>query len=117
MAVIEEKQLNSATDFVKESLGVILHDDKAFYENLYVLKYTETKRMNLRRTPYFYKNKGALISQLNMSAGENLLLTILNSIENRLRKEVRGETPTFIFLDEVELALHSSALRRLAFFS
>ena len=81
-----------------------------------MLKYTEAKKMNLRRTPYFYENKGTLISQLNMSTGENLLLTILSSIENRLRKEVRGETPAFIFLDEVELALHSSALRRLVFF-
>ena len=51
-----------------------------------------------------------------MSTGENLLLTILSSIEKRLKKQVYGETPAFMFLDEVELALHSSALRRLVFF-
>lgn len=51
-----------------------------------------------------------------MSTGENLLLTILSSIEKRLKKDVYGDIPAFMFLDEVELALHSSALRRLVFF-
>lgn len=72
--------------------------------------------MNLQRLPYYYENKGALISQLNMSTGENLLLTILSSIEKRLQKKVYGDTQAFMFLDEIELALHSSALRRLVFF-
>lgn len=51
-----------------------------------------------------------------MSTGENLLLTILSSLEKRLKKVVYGDIPAFMFLDEVELALHSSALRRLVFF-
>lgn len=42
--------------------------------------------------------------------------TILSSIERRLQKKVRGTTPAFMFLDEVELALHSSSLRRLVYF-
>ena len=48
-----------------------------------------------------------------MSTGENLLLSILYSIELRINKEVYGDEPVFILLDEIELALHSSALRRL----
>ena len=114
-AEIKVEQLNNATKFVKESLGEILHDDKEYYQKLFFLKYYEAKKLKLQRVPYFYENKGTLVSQLNMSAGENLLLTILSSIENRLKKQVRGETPAFIFLDEVELALHSSALRRLVY--
>lgn len=51
-----------------------------------------------------------------MSTGENLLLTILSLIERRLRKTIYGDIPAFMFLDEIELALHSSALRRLIFF-
>lgn len=51
-----------------------------------------------------------------MSTGENLLLTILDSLEKRLRKENYSRNPAFMFLDEIELALHSSALRRLVFF-
>ncbi|MCI9083745.1 MAG: ATP-binding protein [Lachnospiraceae bacterium] len=116
LATIKFEQLNNASDFVKKSLGSILHDDEDYYQTLYVLKNEEAKRLGLQRSTYYFKNKGALISQLNMSTGENLLLTILSSIERRLKKKVYGETPAFMFLDEVELALHSSALRRLVFF-
>ena len=116
LATIKFEQLNDASDFVKKSLGSILHDDEDYYKTLYVLKNEEAKRLGLQRSTYYYKNKGTLISQLNMSTGENLLLTILSSIERRLKKKVYGETPAFMFLDEVELALHSSALRRLVFF-
>ncbi len=116
LASINKSQLVTASEFVKKSLGIILHDDEAYYQNLYVLKRSVAKDMGLQRSPYYYENKGALISQLNMSTGENLLLTILNSLERRLNKEIYGEIPAFMFLDEVELALHSSALRRLVFF-
>lgn len=116
LATIKYEQLNDASDFVKKSLGSILHDDEDYYKTLYVLKSEEAKQLGLQRSTYYFKNKGALISQLNMSTGENLLLTILSSIERRLKKKVYGETPAFMLLDEVELALHSSALRRLVFF-
>lgn len=116
LATIEKEQLKDASDFVKKSLGNILHDNEDYYQNLYVLENSVAKKMNLQRLPYYYENKGALISQLNMSTGENLLLTILSSIEKRLQKKVYGDTPAFMFLDEIELALHSSALRRLVFF-
>lgn len=116
LASINRSDLSDSSDFVKNNLGNILHDDERYYKNLYVLKNNAAKDLGLRRTPYYYENKGTLISQLNMSTGENLLLTILSSIEQRLKKEVYGETSAFMFLDEIELALHSSALRRLVFF-
>lgn len=116
LATIKKSQLIEASDFVKKSLGNILHDDENYYKTLYVLKNDVAAELRLQRATYYYENKGALISQLNMSTGENLLLTILSSIERRLNKKVYGETPAFMFLDEVELALHSSALRRLVFF-
>ena len=113
---INKEQLLEASCFVKESLGRILHDDKTFYQQLYILKHKPAVEMGLKRPMYYYENKGALISQLNMSTGENLLLTILYAIEKRLQKEVYGSAPAFMFLDEIELALHSSALRRLVVF-
>lgn len=116
LATIDQSQLTDASDFVKKSLGSILHDDEKYYSTLYMLKEEDAKRMQLNRPTYYYENKDSLISQLNMSTGENLLLTILSSIEKRLKKEIYGETPAFLFLDEIELALHSSALRRLVFF-
>lgn len=116
LASIQKDQLVTASDFVRKGLGNILHDDESYYQNLYVLEQKVTNEMGLQRPPYYYENKGSLISQLNMSTGENLLLTILNSVERRLNKPVYGETPAFLFLDEVELALHSAALRRLVYF-
>ncbi len=116
LATIDKIQLQDASDFVKKSLGDILHDDEGYYNTLYVLKNEEATKLDLKRSTYYYENKGALISQLNMSTGENLLLTILSSIERRMKKKVRGDAPAFMFLDEIELALHSSALRRLVFF-
>lgn len=116
LALVSKEQLIDASDFVAKNLGIILHDDKNYYSTLYMLKNDEARNMKLKRPAYYYENKGSLISQLNMSTGENLLLTILSSIERRLQKKVRGTTPAFMFLDEVELALHSSSLRRLVYF-
>lgn len=116
LSSVKSDQLQEASEFVKENLGIILHDDKSFYKSLYRLKVKLAKEMKLKRIPYYYENKGALINQLNMSTGENLLLTILSSIENRLNKKNYGKLPAFMFLDEIELALHSSALRRLVYF-
>lgn len=116
LASVKRDDLENASAFVKDSLGTILHDDANYYHNLFVLRNDVARRMHLQRAPYYYESKGTLISQLNMSTGENLLLTILNSIEKRLKKEIYGETPAFMFLDEIELALHSSALRRLVYF-
>lgn len=116
LSAITSDQLVDASPFVKENLGVILHDDKEYYHNLYVLANDEAKKMNLKRKAYYYENKGTIISQLNMSTGENLLLTILDSIERRIKKANYGKNPAFMFLDEIELALHSAALRRLVYF-
>ena len=116
LASVAKDDLVSASDFVKQNMGLILHDDTNYYNRLFVLKNQIAQSMGLKRHTYYYENKGSLISQLNMSTGENLLLTILDSLERRLKKNVYGTTPAFIFLDEIELALHSSALRRLVFF-
>lgn len=116
LSTITENDLESASNFVAKSLGKILRNDDSHYNDLYALKMNIAKRMGFTRRIYYYKNKGVLINQLNMSTGENLLLTILDSIQYRLKKEVFGENPAFMFLDEIELALHSSALRRLVFF-
>ena len=116
LSAINEEHLIEASEYVRENLGKILHDDSEYYKELYVIKNDIAKKMNLSRMTYFYKNKGSLISQLNMSTGENLLLTILCSIEKRENKLNRIRKLSFLFLDEIELALHSSALRRLVYF-
>lgn len=113
---VSKTSLEVASSFIKDNLGIILHDNKDYYNNLYVLKEDKQKMFNLLKPAFYYEKNDILINQLNMSTGENLLLTILYSIELRLNKEVYGKEPSFILLDEIELALHSSALRRLVFF-
>ena len=116
LSKVTKSHLEVASSFIKENLGIILHDNSNFYDNLYVLNEERQKEFNLLKPAFYYEKNGALINQLNMSTGENLLLTILYSIELRLNKEVYGKEPAFILLDEIELALHSSALRRLVYF-
>lgn len=114
---ITESELMEASAFIRENLGRILHDNEAYYQNLFVLKKEIGKKYGLSRPTFFYKNQnGIFINQLNMSTGENLLITILHSLEQRIKKENYGTLPTFILLDEIELALHSASLRRLVFF-
>ena len=114
---VTESELHKADDFVKENLGLILHDDKDFYATLLVMHRDSIAKRDLSGVPYFYKtNDGNLISQARMSTGENLLITILHSL-NIVRKKRETTTndgrPCIVFLDEIELALHASALRRL----
>lgn len=110
--------LNNASNFIRENFCLILHDDKNYYEKLYLLKQSEAKKYGFRRPPFYCSRNGKLVNQLYMSTGENLLLTILYSIELRLnkKKSTIDNSPDFILFDEIELALHSAALRRLVFF-
>ncbi len=114
---MEKNKLQKASTFIIENLGKILRDDKDYYSNLYILENKKIlKELNLKRPIFFIEKNNIMVSQLNMSTGENLLLTILYSIELRIHRKVYGKSPTFIYLDEIELALHSSSLRRLISF-
>ena len=72
---------------------------------------------NVRNIPmmggyiFYYEKKGKRISQFHMSTGENLLISILNSISIRKKERDNIEKPCMFFLDEVELALHPSSLK------
>lgn len=114
LSQFEKSQLVDASDFVKKNLGEILHNDGKYYENLYMAK--EENNLGLRRRPFFLLDGDTLVNQLNMSTGENLLITLLYSLKMKLDKKSKSKEHTIILLDEIELALHSSALRRLEFF-
>ena len=51
-----------------------------------------------------------------MSTGENLLIRILNSLNIRNSDRQTIDTPCLLLLDEIELALHPSSLKRLVVF-
>ena len=116
---LSKDDLYEANVFVKENLGLILHNDKEYYKNLHVVKKSVADKMGLTRITYCnISNNSELVSQPRMSTGENLLLSILNSLEGVYDKRTKHNDgrPCIVFLDEIELALHSSALRRLILF-
>lgn len=48
-----------------------------------------------------------------MSTGENLLISILNSLSIRIKERNTVDTPCIVLLDEIEFALHPASLKRL----
>lgn len=101
-----------ASDFIRENLGMILQGDKNFYEKLYEISNSEMFQGSL----FFYEKNGKRISQFHMSTGENLLISILNSIDIRNKDRDNLSKPCIFLLDEIELALHPSSLKRLVTF-
>lgn len=111
--------MNAADNYVRENLGLILHNNPNYYSNLFRLKPDIVSKHRLASAPYFYKaENGTLISQARMSTGENLLISILNSLNiiRKKREKFNDNRPSLILLDEIEIALHASALRRLLWF-
>lgn len=116
---LTEADLYPAGEFICKNLGLILHNDCDYYKELFVVKREVALQKGLTRATFCYKSqRGELISQPRMSTGENLLLSILNSLEILYKKRTKNNDgrPCIVFLDEIELALHSSALRRLIVF-
>ena len=67
-------------------------------------------------TVFFYEKHGKRISQFHMSTGENLLISVLNSLYIKNKERASLNKPCIIFFDEIELALHPSSLKRLVRF-
>lgn len=111
---VGEKTISSlvrADDFIRKNLGRILQGDDNFYKNL---SYYDDE--NLKAPVFFYERGGKSISQFHMSTGENLLISILYSLFVRIQDREDTSLPCIILLDEIELALHPSSLRRLVSF-
>ncbi len=112
---ITEDLIVDADDYVIKSLGYILHDDESYYREIKRLKNNEiAKSFNIRNLPYFYKINGKLVSQYRMSSGECLLLTLLHFLYNSIvRRSIPIEQHVLLLIDEIELALHPIAIKRL----
>ena len=110
--------LETADDYIRKNLGIILHDNENFYEKMYYVKESVCRIKGLTGSPYFYSLDGKFINQARMSTGENLLVSILHSLNILRLKRISHNDgrPCIVFLDEIELALHASALRRLVYF-
>lgn len=110
-----EKDLVDADTYIIENLSFILHGDMQHYSTLKRLKNKNLReKLGLKNLPYFINSRyGGLISQYRMSSGECLLISLLHFIYNSIiRQSLPTNTPIFMLLDEIELALHPSAVSR-----
>ncbi len=111
---VKTENLTPAEEFVKENLGIILKDDANYYKSLFRLKAKDAYNFfRFNGSPYFLiEENETIISQFSLSTGENLLISLLHSINFQLIKKPRKEH-YIVLLDEIELALHPRALVRL----
>lgn len=111
--IISNDKLIEADDFIRTNLGNILHGNTEFYEKLYLSNNNYNRDNALSRPIFFYEKNGKRISQFHMSTGENLLVSILYSLYLRNEDRASLNKPCIMFLDEIELALHPSSLKKL----
>lgn len=110
---IDQSKLIRADEFIRKNLGLILQGDENFYETLWLVSPNYEK---FKGDIFFYEKNGKRISQFHMSTGENLLISVLNSLYIRNNDRASLSKPCMMFLDEIELALHPSSLKRLVHF-
>ena len=108
---IDTSTLVEADNFIRKNLGLILQGNENYYERLYYLP--RNKQSEFDGYVFYYEKNGRRISQFHMSTGENLLISVLNSINLRNNDRASLSKPCVLFLDEIELALHPSSLKRL----
>jgi energy-coupling factor transporter ATP-binding protein EcfA2 len=114
---LDSQKLKPADEFVRENLGKILHNNKNFYEKLFRISNSDTgDDIQFSGDIFYYEKGGRRVSQFHMSTGENLLVSILHSINLRNNDRASLDKPCILFLDEIELALHPSSLKRLVHF-
>jgi hypothetical protein len=108
-------EIIDADKFIIETLGLIMVNDKSKYNGLKRFKNMEiAKKYGFSRMPYFYETENGLISQLEMSSGECMVITILHFVYYMgVRKNYNKNNKLLYLIDEVELALHPSAIDRL----
>jgi energy-coupling factor transporter ATP-binding protein EcfA2 len=110
------EDLEPAADFVWENLGHILHDNRNYYKGklFRILSTRAYRNYRFNGSPYFIVlEDGKIISQFSLSTGENLMVSVLHSIQYQLKKSSAYRELYLVLLDEIELALHPSALNRL----
>lgn len=122
----EDKQFVSefvpARKELQKALSIILRNEDGHYNELYKLRdMNVARKYNLKYMPYFLKlQNGDYISKYKMSSGECMLISLLNFINStalmpQYRRKFLApfDDRMFIFIDEVELALHPSSIVRL----
>ena len=101
------------------SLVIFYMEMRNIYRSLKRLKNINVAReKGFKGMPYFYSTPKGVISQYQMSSGECMLISLLHFVYTSfIRKRKTGYSIPIenylILIDEVELALHPSAINRL----
>lgn len=112
-----EYLLADADPFVIETLGYILHNDKTYYKNLKKIKTrAAAQEFGFNGIPYFMQIGQHIISQYKMSSGESMLISLIDFLNNVIIRRPSRKSKLLFLIDEVELALHPSAIDRLVLF-
>lgn len=115
-----DKYLIDADSFVKQYLSYILHGNLDYYKNLKRINNLKYAQKYFNGIPYFIEGTNGKLNQFCMSTGECMLISLLHMLNNviirpaskrRLSTDLR-----LILIDEIELALHPSAIMRLVDF-
>lgn len=112
---ITESEIADADDDVKDKMSYILHGNYDHYRTLKRIKNKQTaENIGVKNRPYFIAIEGGLISQYRMSSGECLLVSLLHFLYNSIvRRSLPINQEVLVIIDELELALHPSAISRL----
>ena len=111
---VDDSKLRTTHDFIRQNLGKILHNNTEFYEKLFRLNNRDVgPGLTFSGDLFYYQKGNKRVSQFHMSTGENLLVSVLNSLYIRNQDRANLNKPCLLFLDEIELALHPSSLKRL----
>ena len=117
IANVDISDLLHADEFIIKHLSRILKGDENHYKELYRIDLSLAgNKYGYDGVPYFIVNGKELITQFDMSTGECLIINLLHLLHNLLRKNFPSSVPKLILIDEIELALHPSAINRLVIF-
>jgi hypothetical protein len=113
---VKDEHLVDADDFINNHFNEILHGKKGVYPTIKKVKNRNCAiALGFESVPYFMEYEDRRLSQYWLSTGENLLLSLLHFLNNKIfqQKKKGSQQRSFILIDEVELALHPVAIKRL----
>ncbi|WP_417534755.1 AAA family ATPase [Marinobacterium stanieri] len=116
---VRDEHLVDADEFINENFNEILHGRKNVYPTIKKVRNRRVaSQLGFETVPYFMEYTDRRLSQYWLSTGENLLLSLLHFLNNKIFQQKRKgtENRSFILIDEVELALHPVAINRLLIF-
>ena len=113
---VSEADLVDADEFINWNFSYILHGKEKSYPTIKKIKNRRiAQKLGFETVPYFMQYEDARLSQYWLSSGENLLLSLLHFINNKIfqQKKKGSSEVSLILIDEIELALHPVAIKRM----